>query len=146
MLEMYKRDQFREDLLVEQAGELVALEQRMQEVDGLLSVQAMGRRRAPAARCECGAPILWSSHFCANCGRPVGETPVVACTSCGHPLPADASYCPQCGTRVEEAATGGAEPADATVVSTAYEQSEDLGWQPQGKEGDPERLRDPWEQ
>ena len=22
------------------------------------------------ARCECGAPLLWGSRFCANCGRP----------------------------------------------------------------------------
>jgi predicted amidophosphoribosyltransferase len=147
MLEMYKRDQFREDLLVDQAGELVALEQRMQEVDSLLAAQAVGRRRPPAARCECGAPVLWGSHFCANCGRPVGESPVVTCTNCGHPLPADAEYCAACGRRIEEAATAQGEPADATVVSSAYEQAEELDWDQPGRlsqeraEGSP----DPWE-
>ena len=34
-------------------------------------------RRAPGvpktARCECGAPLLWGSRFCATCGRPVGN-------------------------------------------------------------------------
>ena len=51
-------------------------------------------RRAPTT-CECGAPVPWGSHFCANCGRPVGAEPVVACEGCGHPLPADASFCAQ---------------------------------------------------
>ena len=49
-------------------------------------------RRAPTT-CECGAPVPWGSHFCANCGRPVGAEPVVACEGCGHPLSADATFC-----------------------------------------------------
>jgi DNA-directed RNA polymerase subunit RPC12/RpoP len=106
----------------------------------------MGRRRAPAARCECGAPILWGSHFCANCGRPVGEAPVVACTSCGHPLPGDASFCASCGTKVEQASLGTEQPGDATVVSTAYEQSEELEWEQEPPASEPGRARDPWEQ
>ena len=32
-------------------------------------------RRAPTT-CDCGAPVPWGSHFCANCGRPVGGEPV----------------------------------------------------------------------
>ena len=51
-------------------------------------------RRAPTT-CECGAPVPWGSHFCANCGRPVGAEPVVACEGCGHPLSADATFCAQ---------------------------------------------------
>jgi uncharacterized OB-fold protein len=145
MLEMYKRDQFREDLLVEQAGELVALEQRLQEVDALLAAQVTGRRRAPGARCECGAPVLWSSHFCANCGRPVGESAVVACTSCGHPLPADAAYCASCGTKVEEAVTVDDEAADATVVRSAYQGAENLDWEQPPEEQRSDRPRDSWE-
>lgn len=62
---------------------------------------ATSARRAPASRCACGAPTVWGSHFCANCGRPVGETPVVACTTCGHPLAADASFCASCGSAAE---------------------------------------------
>jgi hypothetical protein len=71
MLEMYRRDQFRQDLVVDRCTELVALEERIAELDALLST-AMSVRHRPAARCECGAPILWGSKFCASCGRPVG--------------------------------------------------------------------------
>lgn len=67
-LEMYRRDRFREDLVVERCAELIGLEARVAELDAILS----GGRpsAAPAARCACGAPILWASNFCANCGRP----------------------------------------------------------------------------
>jgi hypothetical protein len=70
MLEMYRRDQFRQDLVVDRCTELVALEARIAELDALLST-AVSVRHRPAARCECGAPILWGSKFCASCGRPV---------------------------------------------------------------------------
>jgi hypothetical protein len=72
-LEMYRRDQFREDLLLERCAELIGLEARIHELDVLLG----SARRAPGvpatARCECGAPLLWGTRFCATCGRPVGE-------------------------------------------------------------------------
>ena len=98
MLEMYRRDQFRQDLLVERCDELVALDERLQELDTLLAVAVSARRAAPAARCACGAPIVGGSHFCANCGRPVAAAaPVVACVSCGAPVPADAKFCASCG-------------------------------------------------
>src|SRR5918911_4264903 len=73
VLEMYRRDQFREDLLLERCADLVALDERIQELDALL-LAATSRRRAPVARCECGAPIAWGARFCASCGRPVGGT------------------------------------------------------------------------
>jgi hypothetical protein len=70
-LEMYRRDSFREDLLLERCAELIGLEARIHELDVLLGAA----RRAPGApktaRCECGAPLLWGSRFCATCGRPV---------------------------------------------------------------------------
>ena len=70
-LEMYRRDRFREDLLLERCAELIGLEARIHELDVLLGTA----RRAPGvpktARCECGAPLLWGSRFCATCGRPV---------------------------------------------------------------------------
>src|SRR3982751_11468 len=94
-LEMYRRSSFRDDLLLEQCREIVALEERLNELDSMLAAVASARR-APAT-CECGAPVPWGSHFCANCGRPVGVQPVVACESCGHPLPADAQFCASCG-------------------------------------------------
>jgi double zinc ribbon protein len=103
MLEMYRRDTFREDLLADRCNELLGLDARLHELDEMLAVS---RRRAPAARCVCGAPLPWSSHFCPNCGRPAGSQPVVACPECEHPLPADARFCANCG------AVAGDEPPD----------------------------------
>ncbi|MFY9578354.1 MAG: hypothetical protein WAQ33_03445, partial [Gaiellaceae bacterium] len=53
MLEMYRRDQFRQDLLVERCEELVVLDERLQELDTLLAAAVSSRRPAPAARCAC---------------------------------------------------------------------------------------------
>jgi membrane protease subunit (stomatin/prohibitin family) len=102
MLEMFRRDQFRQDLLVERCDELIALDERLQELDTLLAAAVSVRRAAPAARCECGAPLVWGSHFCANCGRPAAATPpVVGCAQCGSALAADAKFCAVCGKAVE---------------------------------------------
>jgi hypothetical protein len=121
-MEMYRREQFREDLLNEHAVDIANLEARLHELDSMLAAAAAGRR-ATTSRCECGAPIIWGSHFCANCGRPVGEQPVVACTNCGHPLPADADFCPSCG-KATEVADNGAEPkADAAPAPASDEKS-----------------------
>jgi Double zinc ribbon len=103
VLEMYRRQGFRQDLVDEQCAELVSIEDRLHELDSLLAVSVNARRAAPAARCECGAPILWGSHFCANCGRPHGERPVVACASCGAAIPAEAKFCASCGKPVATA-------------------------------------------
>jgi DNA-directed RNA polymerase subunit RPC12/RpoP len=101
MLEMFRRDQFRQDLLVERCDELVALDERLQELDTLLAAAVSVRRVAPPARCTCGAPLVGGSHFCANCGRPVTATPpVVACAQCGSALAADAKFCAVCGKAV----------------------------------------------
>jgi double zinc ribbon protein len=101
MLEMFRRDQFRQDLLVERCEELVAVDDRLRELDTLLAVTVSARRAAPAARCECGAPLVWGSHFCANCGRPTsGSRPVVACKHCGTALAAEARFCAVCGHAV----------------------------------------------
>ena len=51
MLEMYRRDRFREDLLAERCNELLAMDARIRELDEML---AASRRRLPAGRCECG--------------------------------------------------------------------------------------------
>jgi hypothetical protein len=148
VLEMYRHDHFREDLLNEQCQDVVGLELRLQELDSMLEA-ATTARRAPAARCECGAPTVWGSHFCANCGRPVGAMPVVACSACGHPLPADASFCASCGSAAELSTPDGPtegqasdydveEPAEAedrdaddaaeaTVIRTAHAQDR---WEP----------------
>ena len=109
VLEMYRRDRFREDLVYEHAAAVVEVEERLQQIDALLAADAV--RRGATPRCSCGAPLVRGSHFCANCGRPVGRRVVVACGSCGHPLPADARFCVNCATPVE-AANGEAPAAD----------------------------------
>ena len=69
-LEMYRRDRFREDLLLERCAELIGLEARIHELDVLLGSARPTSGSPGPARCECGAPLLWGSRFCANCGRP----------------------------------------------------------------------------
>jgi hypothetical protein len=70
-LEMYRRDRFREDLLLERCAELIGLEARIHELDLLLGSLRPASGGSRAARCDCGAPLLWGSRFCASCGRPV---------------------------------------------------------------------------
>jgi hypothetical protein len=91
VMEMYRQDSFREHLLYERCAELAQIEERLLELELLLDA-----RRPPAARCECGAPIFWGSHFCANCGRQVGEA-LTGCANCGSAVPAAAGFCPVCG-------------------------------------------------
>jgi hypothetical protein len=109
MLEMYRRDTFREDLLADRCNELLGLDARLHELDEMLAVS---RRRVPAGRCVCGAPLPWGSHFCPNCGRPAGQT-IVACPECEHPLPADAHFCANCGAAAAD------ETASETDAATA---------------------------
>ena len=100
-------------LLVEQCLEVVTIEERLRDIDSLLEAAVTARRQGLGIRCECGAPILWGSHFCANCGRPVGEEPIVSCPNCGNALAADARFCPSCGaTAPEEPQAGNGTPAD----------------------------------
>ena len=73
VLEMYRRDDFRESLLYELCAEVTALEDRLRELDVLL-----GATRPPVARCTCGAPLFWGARFCPSCGRPLAETGAAA--------------------------------------------------------------------
>jgi predicted amidophosphoribosyltransferase len=147
-MEMYRREQFREDLLAEHARDIANLEIRLHELDSMLAAAAAGRR-ATASRCECGAPIIWGSHFCANCGRPVGEEAVVSCSACGHPLPADAEFCPSCGASAEaqrqaarepqpgrdpEPAANGDRDPEATVIRPAAPSDEEAARQDRWEE------------
>jgi uncharacterized protein YjiS (DUF1127 family) len=75
ILEMYRRDQFRQDLLVDRCSELVSLEERLAELDTLLAATVSRGRARRAAHCECGAPVFWGSKFCGQCGRAVGRAP-----------------------------------------------------------------------
>jgi len=80
MLEMYRRDQFRQELLVDRCVELQRLEERLADLDALLAAAVSRGRTRPSARCGCGAPVFWGSKFCTQCGRPVAQPP---------PLPID---------------------------------------------------------
>ena len=71
LVEMYRRDQFRQDLLVDRCDELAKLEERLAELDTLLTAATSRGRVRDAARCECGAPIFWGAKFCGQCGREV---------------------------------------------------------------------------
>jgi uncharacterized protein YjiS (DUF1127 family) len=75
ILEMYRRDQFRQDLLVDRCSELVSLEERLAELDTLLAATVSRGQARRAARCECGAPVFWGAKFCGQCGRAVGAAP-----------------------------------------------------------------------
>ncbi len=70
LVEMYRRGGFRDDLLAERSAAVVGIDARLSEIDELLHA----RRRLP--RCDCGAPIIRGSRFCAGCGRPL--TPAAA--------------------------------------------------------------------
>jgi hypothetical protein len=122
MLEMFRRDQFRQDLLVSRCEDLMSLDDRLRQLETLLAASASVRRAAPPARCPCGAPLVWGSHFCANCGRPAAAMPpVVACAKCGSALPAETKFCGVCGTAVT--AEPASEPLGA-LPATGREPSE----------------------
>src|SRR3954451_16529149 len=71
MVEMYRRDQFRQDLIVDRCAELARIDERLAELDTLLTVAASRGRVREAAHCECGATLFWGAKFCGQCGRAV---------------------------------------------------------------------------
>ena len=97
-VEMVRRDRWNADLLVSRANEVLALEQRMHELDSLLVAEATVRSFPNVTYCKCGAPLVPGVHFCGHCGRPAPTTPpVLTCIHCGQPLPADVNFCSFCG-------------------------------------------------
>jgi hypothetical protein len=117
-VEMVRRDRWNPDLLVSRAREVLALEQRMHELDSLLVAEATVRSYPNVAYCKCGAPLVPGVHFCGHCGRPAPTTPpVLTCSHCGQPLPAEANFCSFCGNSAtaEEYALAPDAP-DETVV------------------------------
>ena len=101
-VEMARRDRFRPELLFARANDVLRVEERIHELDGLLmAVAAAPRGLRTLPTCRCGAPLLPGSHFCSNCGRPSGVAPpVLTCSHCGQPLPADTNFCAFCGNAV----------------------------------------------
>jgi len=100
-VEMARRSDWRYPLLESRCAEVLALEERIHELDAIMAAGAMVARGVPAVECQCGAPILRGAHFCSHCGRPAPEAPAVAsCSHCGQPLPAEANFCSVCGNTV----------------------------------------------
>ena len=70
VLEMYRQDRFRQDLVYEQAAQVVAIEERLFQVDQLLALATSRGRVSPAQACpQCGAPVYPGARFCASCGN-----------------------------------------------------------------------------
>ncbi|MGD0165924.1 MAG: zinc ribbon domain-containing protein [Gaiellaceae bacterium] len=108
LLEMYRRDQFREDLIVEHCAQTMGIENRIHELEAILE-RATSRRITPGPHCSCGAPLFFGAHFCANCGRPTdlaatGEL----CARCLQPLAVGASFCANCGAAIGDSADSNA--------------------------------------
>jgi hypothetical protein len=71
ILEMYRRDQFRQELLLERCRDLLSLDERLGEIETLLAAVVSRGRVREAVHCECGAALFWGARFCAQCGRAV---------------------------------------------------------------------------
>jgi hypothetical protein len=131
MLEMYRRDQFREDLIVEHCAQAMGIENRIHELESIL-MRAGSRRATPGPQCSCGAPLLFGARFCASCGRPT-ELGVAGeqCARCGQPLAIGASFCASCGAAVGDAEVAGdkdeqtMEHGPPAALENAVEQAED---------------------
>jgi hypothetical protein len=68
MLEMYRQDDLRQDVLQERAAAIVALEDRVREVDRLLAARTS--RARSGLRCgRCGTPLHSGARFCPSCGQ-----------------------------------------------------------------------------
>jgi hypothetical protein len=128
-VEMVRRDRWNPDLLITRAHEVLALEQRMHEVDSLLVAETTVRSFPNVAYCKCGAPLVPGVHFCGHCGRPAPTTPpVVTCSHCGQPLPADVNFCSFCGNpaAADDYAAAGP-PVDETIVRPSPADDETQG-------------------
>jgi hypothetical protein len=117
VLEMARRDSWRPELLASRASEVLALEERIQELEAILAASEIAARGLGAHQCRCGAPVLRGAHFCSHCGRPAEVTPpIVACERCGQPLPADVNFCPACGNAIAAGELARSETPDATAI------------------------------
>jgi hypothetical protein len=67
VVEMYRRSQWRDDLVHERCAEVMGIDARLAEIDELL------HGSEGTERCTCGAAVLRGSHFCPNCGRLLDE-------------------------------------------------------------------------
>jgi len=70
LLEMFRRDRFREDLVRERCEELLEIDDHLAALDSLLGISWT---LPEPARCTCGATLTGGAQFCAACGRSIGE-------------------------------------------------------------------------
>jgi len=71
ILEMFRRDQFRQELLIERCRDLLALDERLAEIETLLAAAVSRGRVREAVHCECGGLLFWGARYCPQCGRQV---------------------------------------------------------------------------
>jgi hypothetical protein len=118
LLEMYRRDQFREDLIIEHCAQTMGIENRIHELEAILT-RRNSRQSAAGPLCACGAPLLFGARFCANCGRPtdLGNTGEL-CARCLQPLAPGAGFCAACGAVVSGAASPET-PIEQTISHSA---------------------------
>jgi hypothetical protein len=112
LLEMFRRDRFREDLIRERCEELLEIDDHLAAIDSLLG---LSWTLPDEARCTCGAPVHDGAEFCAACGRSVGEASR-QCPACGSALPAEAAFCSRCGMRADARAVLQAEPEPVAEI------------------------------
>ena len=106
VLEMYRQDRFRQDLIYEQAAEIVALEERLREVDELL-IAASNRRgaagislRAVRHAAVLGRALLPELRPPGDGGADVTQPSAGACPRCGTAYAPGQEYCLECGLRL----------------------------------------------
>jgi hypothetical protein len=127
-VEMARRDAWNADLLASRTGDVLAIEERIAELDSMLVAAEAAARGIGAERCQCGAPIVRGAHFCSHCGRPATETPpIVACSHCGQPLPAEANFCPVCGNNIAAEEYGADDAIGSTLVEPMPPREGQLG-------------------
>jgi hypothetical protein len=65
LLEMFRRDRFREELVRERCEELLEIDDHIAALDALLGI---AWTLPEPARCTCGAPLAEEARFCPVCG------------------------------------------------------------------------------
>jgi hypothetical protein len=70
LLEMYRRNRFREDLVRERCEELIDLDGHLAALDSMLGLSwTTTELESEQTLCACGAPLADGAGFCSACGR-----------------------------------------------------------------------------
>lgn len=122
MLEMYKRNRFREELLLDKCEEVLSIEVEVAHIDQklfqLTPANSSGQR--PIGRCECGSPIHPGQNFCGVCGRSFATlTQSRTCERCGTGLRPGDSFCSVCGQEAPDMLDALATPHQSQIATSA---------------------------